>query len=121
MVLQDPAIAAAGAADADDDDDHDDERLPFACTYPSCTERFAQADVCKNHMAVHSDEKPFKCEHDGCTCSFKFKSSLWKHKKIHKKLKKKFPKKLTSDPPPTSSSVCPLTLQRTVYERLDEE
>ena len=86
VVLQDPAIVAAGAADAAHDD-HDDERR-FPCT--KCTERFARADVLKNHMAVHSDEKPFKCEQDGSKCSYKFKASLWKHEKIHPK---KTPKK----------------------------
>ena len=68
VVLQDTAIAAAGAADAAHD--HDDDERRFPCT--KCTKRFARADVLKNHMAVHSDEKPFKCDHPRCERSFKY-------------------------------------------------
>ncbi len=36
-----------------------------------------------NASDANEDEKMFKCEHEGCTSSFKSRSSLKDHQKVH--------------------------------------
>ena len=38
----------------------------------------------KSHMAsIHSDLRPWKCTHLGCSCKFKLKGNLQRHLRVH--------------------------------------
>lgn len=57
---------------------------PFRCV--KCHKKFANEDALENHMMKHQNiYKPFKCEMDGCTKAYAYKSDLKIHHKNHVK------------------------------------
>lgn len=50
------------------------DRLPC----PHCNETFARPSTLKNHITIHSSDKPFKC--DECDSRFRIKNLLKQHK-----------------------------------------
>ena len=51
----------------------------FKCS--TCGKCFASAAALRRHEAVHTGEKPFKCDEPGCGKSFTQKAHLNRHKK----------------------------------------
>ena len=54
---------------------------PFKCI--SCNKSYVTFGVLKNHMSLHSREKPYKCGFEGCIRTFSFKKLLLVHEKSH--------------------------------------
>ena len=54
----------------------------YQCTV--CSQSFKRPGHLKQHMSRHSDVKPFRCEHAGCTKAYKTKAALSDHvKRVH--------------------------------------
>lgn len=66
---------------------------PFKCEFEGCDRRFANSSDRKKHSHVHTSDKPYNCEIRGCDKSYTHPSSLRKHMKVHGK-----------SPPPSPSS-----------------
>lgn len=49
------------------------------CNYPGCAKQFDRKYNLKCHLRIHSNEKPYRCHHENCTRSFRWKSSLNHH------------------------------------------
>ena len=52
-------------------------------TCPTCGKGFARADHLRNHLTIHKEERPFCCDHPGCTLSFKLQLQLRTHQHTH--------------------------------------
>lgn len=50
-----------------------------ACNYPGCAKQFDRKYNLKCHLRIHSNEKPYRCHHENCSRSFRWKSSLNHH------------------------------------------
>lgn len=48
-----------------------------------CQATFTRPDILRNHMASHSDERPFKCTVSGCGHDFKLRQERTKHLSNH--------------------------------------
>ena len=60
------------------------EERPFRCGY--CEKSFTQSQAAKKHERIYTGEKPFGCKIcDSCKCNNS--GNLWKHEKIHGKVK----------------------------------
>ncbi|KQL03108.1 Zinc finger protein ZIC 4 [Amazona aestiva] len=64
---------------------------PFKCEFEGCDRRFANSSDRKKHSHVHTSDKPYNCKVRGCDKSYTHPSSLRKHMKVHCK-----------SPPPSS-------------------
>ena len=60
-------------------------RLAYTCT--TCGKAFAYKSLLLTHKRVHSEDRPFVCEHDGCTCTYTTKAALKIHMIIHENKK----------------------------------
>ena len=63
------------------------QKCYFRCNYENCNRVFQKECNLKDHIRIHTGEKPFKCEFPGCNKCFSQHGNLKKHEKIH--LKKK--------------------------------
>lgn len=52
------------------------------CAVKSCPKRFRTRKAQREHMRVHSNEQPYQCAE--CNRTFKWRSSLWSHKRAHR-------------------------------------
>lgn len=57
----------------------DDPRKKKQCDI--CKNKFRQLTTLRNHMKIHTDERPYKCKH--CEKAFRQISTLTNHVKIH--------------------------------------
>jgi len=57
----------------------DDPRKKKECHI--CKNRFRQLTTLRNHLKIHTDERPYKCKH--CDKAFRQVSTLTNHVKIH--------------------------------------
>jgi uncharacterized Zn-finger protein len=72
--------------------------FPHKCTHPGCGTSFEKKSNLKGHMAIHSDERPFKCTL--CPSDFKVKSVLKRHMKdVHHVVEKVVDKPQKGDKP----------------------
>ncbi|PHZ11922.1 uncharacterized protein RHIMIDRAFT_183005, partial [Rhizopus microsporus ATCC 52813] len=53
------------------------------CGYQQCQWSFKRYEHLKRHMLVHTGERPFACEHPGCTKSFGRSDNLRAHYRTH--------------------------------------
>jgi uncharacterized Zn-finger protein len=58
---------------------------PFQCQL--CSKKFTRYSTLNNHNLIHLDLKPHKCNHESCGKSFRDKSNMKKHMKIHVNIK----------------------------------
>ena len=56
----------------------------FQCGY--CLRVLSSRQNYKEHLYIHTGEKPFKCAEPGCTESFRQGSQLSVHRKIHRQV-----------------------------------
>ncbi|EAT33436.1 AAEL014289-PA [Aedes aegypti] len=54
---------------------------PFACDF--CDKRCHTKNDLKIHRRSHTNEKPYKCWHEGCDKAYKTRSAVTKHFRIH--------------------------------------
>ena len=57
------------------------EEKPLKCDVEGCGARFASKQHLKNHKLTHTKEKPFKCDFEGCGIRFGLMHNLVKHQK----------------------------------------
>ena len=53
----------------------------FKCQY--CDKKFALAQYLKDHLNVHTGDKPYLCKYEGCTQAFSQAGKLSVHKRLH--------------------------------------
>ena len=51
-----------------------------------CFKTFTLAQYLKEHTYIHTQQKPFKCDFDGCTRAFRQAGKLSMHKKVHQNI-----------------------------------
>lgn len=51
-----------------------------------CMKTFTLAQYLKEHMYIHTQQKPFKCDFEGCDRSFRQAGKLSMHKKLHQNI-----------------------------------
>lgn len=54
---------------------------PYSCEI--CGKNFSHSSTLKDHMNIHSQNKPYFCTYLGCTKSFSNGSNLNRHMRIH--------------------------------------
>ncbi|OXA45727.1 Krueppel-like factor 14 [Folsomia candida] len=57
----------------------------FHC--PHCQVAFSNNGQLRGHIRIHTGERPFSCEHDGCGKSFTRNEELTRHRRIHSGLR----------------------------------
>lgn len=55
----------------------------YKCDYQGCEKAFYKKEDLIRHIRVHTDERPYKCAFRNCTKSFKQKSELIDHSNVH--------------------------------------
>ncbi|KAJ2418564.1 hypothetical protein IWW41_006306, partial [Coemansia sp. RSA 2522] len=48
-----------------------------------CKKRFSRPSSLTSHVYTHTGERPFACDHPGCTKRFSVLSNLRRHYKVH--------------------------------------
>lgn len=48
-----------------------------------CFKTFTLAQYLKEHTYIHTQQKPFKCDYEGCARAFRQAGKLSMHKKVH--------------------------------------
>ena len=51
-----------------------------------CFKTFTLAQYLKEHTYIHTQQKPFKCDFEGCTRAFRQAGKLSMHKKVHQNI-----------------------------------
>ncbi len=59
------------------------QRKRYQCTYPGCKATYKYSSSLKKHRRTHTGERPYKCQHPGCGRAFTQSSDLTNHKRIH--------------------------------------
>ena len=56
---------------------------PFICQHPGCSKTFTRKVRLQAHMHIHNGTQPFKCPFPGCGKAFSEKQNLKVHARIH--------------------------------------
>jgi len=56
---------------------------PYKCEVEGCSSAFKTKDTLNRHITTHSNDRPYKCKVEGCSSAFKTKVNLNRHIKIH--------------------------------------
>ena len=51
-----------------------------------CFKTFTLAQYLKEHMYIHTQQKPFKCDYPGCDRAFRQAGKLSMHRKVHQNI-----------------------------------
>lgn len=57
--------------------------MVYVCSFENCTKILANKDTLKNHMMIHTGEKPYTCDYPGCKYASIQQVNLETHKRIH--------------------------------------
>jgi uncharacterized Zn-finger protein len=67
-------------------DPQEDEDFNFKCTF--CLKNLSSRQNLREHLYIHTGERPYVCSEPGCGQSFRQGSLLSIHKRIHAEVKK---------------------------------
>ena len=56
---------------------------PFPCDFEGCDKAFSDNSSLVAHRRTHSGERPFECTHPGCDATFAQKSNCTRHMRTH--------------------------------------
>ena len=62
---------------------HSETKL-FQCSY--CQKKMSSAQNLREHVYIHTGERPYQCNQPGCFARFRQGSQLSAHKKIHREI-----------------------------------
>ena len=62
---------------------HDGLKERFSCEWPECNFTTLYRISLQQHIRIHTDEKPFECQHSGCGLKFRTEGALKQHMECH--------------------------------------
>ena len=57
--------------------------MAYVCSYENCKKVLANRDTLKNHIMIHTGQKPYTCNYPGCKYACIQQVNLETHKRIH--------------------------------------
>lgn len=57
----------------------------FVCPFEGCKKESSRKYNIQAHMRIHTEQTPYRCDHDGCEMTFKWRSSLVNHERYHRR------------------------------------
>lgn len=63
---------------------HAPQRDVYRCPREGCGRSYTTVFNLQSHiLSFHEEQRPFVCEHTGCSKTFAMKQSLWRHSVVH--------------------------------------
>ncbi|CAG2115933.1 unnamed protein product, partial [Medioppia subpectinata] len=57
--------------------------MEYMCPHEDCDHRYGSKHQLDRHLVAHQTERPFACDFEGCTKSYRNTRSLWRHRLDH--------------------------------------
>ena len=62
---------------------HDGLEERFSCEWPECNFTTIHKRSLQHHILIHTNEKPYECQHSGCGMKFRTEGALKQHTECH--------------------------------------